>query len=233
MLGRFRRQKRTRRQILIDRASRPTALLGDLDQAVLRFLRTRGHDPATEAVMKGLGLSGEYGAVWMGIGAAAAAADERRRMRWLFAAGVAPAAIVLNFAVKRTIGRQRPVITDHPPLARAPSKLSFPSAHATSSFAAAAALGRVEPRAKAPLHGLATAIALGRPYLGMHYPSDVLAGAILGAVLGRVVPGLDEKEAREPSRSTAHPAPSDRGSEAASVEGSSQPSGSRGGGPNI
>jgi membrane-associated phospholipid phosphatase len=199
MLGRLRRQKRTRRQILLDRASRPTAILGDLDQAVLRFLRTRGHDPVTESVMKGLGLSGEYGAVWMAIGTLAAATDGRRRMRWLMAAGVAPAAIVLNFGVKRTIGRQRPVITDHPALARAPSKLSFPSAHATSSFAAAAALGRVEPRAKAPLHGLATAIAVGRPYLGMHYPSDVLAGAILGAVIGRVVPGLDQP--------AAHPEP--------------------------
>jgi membrane-associated phospholipid phosphatase len=218
MLGRLRRQKRTRRQILVDRASRPAAILGDLDQAVLRFLRTRGHDPATESLMKALGLSGEYGAIWMGIGTAAALADGRRRGRWLAAAGVAPAAIVLNFAVKRTIGRQRPVITEHPPLARAPSKLSFPSAHATSSFAAAAALGRVEPRAKAPLHGLATAISVGRPYLGMHYPSDVVAGALLGAVLGRMVPGLDEKEASIGSSHAAHPTPSDRGSESASPE---------------
>jgi undecaprenyl-diphosphatase len=234
MLGRLRKQKRTRRQVLLDRASGPAALLGDLDQAVLRLLRTRGHGPVAESLMKVLGLSGEYGAVWIGIGAAAAAADERRRPRWIAAAGVAPAAIVLNFAVKRTIGRQRPVITEHPPLARAPSKLSFPSAHATSSFAAAAALGRVEPRANVPLHGLALAIAIGRPYLGMHYPSDVVAGAVLGAVLGRIVPGLDARSTEQPSpqQGEADPTPSDRGSEAASVDDSSQPSGSGGGGRN-
>jgi undecaprenyl-diphosphatase len=195
MLRRLRRQKRSRRQVLLARAAGPAAILGDADQAVLRFLRTRAHGRATEAAMKALGLAGEYGAVWMAIGLGAAAGDERRRLRWLAAAGAAPAAIVANYAVKRSIGRERPVITEHPPLARAPSKLSFPSAHATSSFAAAAALGRVEPRASAPLHGLATAIAVGRPYLGMHYPSDVLAGALLGAILGRLIPGLDEPPA--------------------------------------
>ena len=235
MLGRLRRQKRTRRQILLDSASRPAAFLGDLDQAALRFLRTRGHGPVTESVMKGLGLSGEYGAIWMAIAAAAAAADERRRTRWVAAAGVAPVAIVLNFAVKRTIGRERPVITEHPPLARAPSKLSFPSAHATSSFAAAAALGRVQPRARAPLHGLATAIAVGRPYLGMHYPSDVVAGAVLGAVLGRIVPGLDEPAPDPPGREQGepHPPPSDRGNDPASLEGSSPASESKGTGRNL
>ena len=70
-----------------------------------------------------------------------------------------------------------------PPLGGAPSSLSFPSAHATSSFAVATAMTRVEPIA-ALAFILAAALALGRPYLGMHYPSDVLAGAILGVALG-------------------------------------------------
>jgi undecaprenyl-diphosphatase len=188
MLGRLRRQKRSRRALLLERANRPLAILGDLDQAALRVLRTRWHGRFSDPVMKGLGLSGEYGAVWFAAGLAGVAADERRRARWGAAALVAPAAVVLNFAVKRTIGRQRPVITDHPPLARAPSKLSFPSAHATSSMAGAAALTRVEPRAALPLHALAGAICVGRPYLGMHYPSDVLAGAALGALIGRLAP---------------------------------------------
>jgi undecaprenyl-diphosphatase len=162
--------------------------LGALDQALLRLLRTRGHAAPAEAAMKALGLSGEYGAIWIALGASGAALDRPRRPRWLAAAPVAPVAIVLNFAVKRTVGRERPVITEHPALARAPNKLSFPSAHATSSLAAAVALARVEPRAKRPLLLLAAAICLGRPYLGMHYPSDVAAGAALGAVLGSVAP---------------------------------------------
>jgi len=191
MLERLKKQKRSRRAIWIARSNTPVRLLGALDQSALRFLRSRGHTPAIELPMKALGLAGEYGAVWLGTGVVGAALDAPRRPRWIAASGVAPAAIVLNYAVKRAVGRKRPVITEHPPLARAPSKLSFPSAHATSSLAAAAALGRVEPRAKAPLHVLAGLICVGRPYLGMHYPSDVVAGAALGAVLGRIVPGLD------------------------------------------
>ena len=64
-----------------------------------------------------------------------------------------------------------------PPLGGAPSSLSFPSAHATSSFAVATAMTRVEPIARPRLRPRRGALALGRPYLGMHYPSDVLAGA--------------------------------------------------------
>jgi undecaprenyl-diphosphatase len=188
MLRRLRRQKRSRRAVWLGRASTPLAALGALDQALLRLLRTRGHATPAEAGMKALGYAGEYGAVWMAIGAAAAAADPPRRSRWLSAALVAPGAIVANFAVKKAVGRRRPVITEHPALARAPSKLSFPSAHATSSVAAAVALARVEPGAKRPLTILAAAICLCRPYLGMHYPSDVAAGAVLGAAIGRLAP---------------------------------------------
>jgi undecaprenyl-diphosphatase len=173
------------------------AALGDADQAVLRFLRTRGHAEPVETVAKALGHAGEFGAIWAGIGAVGASVDERRRGQWLLAGLTGPAAIGVNFVAKVAIGRQRPLIEDHPPLAKAPTKLSFPSAHATSSAAAATALGRVQPRARPYLFTLAAAICVGRPYLGMHYPSDVLAGVVLGALLGSSVPGLGAPPAED------------------------------------
>ncbi|HEY8466843.1 MAG TPA: phosphatase PAP2 family protein [Solirubrobacterales bacterium] len=165
--------------------------LGAADQWLLRQLRTRAHGPRLDLVMRGLGYAGEWSAIWVALGLGAAAIDRERRPRFLAAAAVGPAAVLVNYAVKVAVGRERPLIEDHPPLARAPSKLSFPSAHATSSLAASTALARVAPEARLPLYGLAGAICACRPYLGMHYPSDVLAGAALGAVLGRLVPGLD------------------------------------------
>jgi undecaprenyl-diphosphatase len=166
------------------------AALGDADQAVLRVLRTRGHAEPMETVMKALGHSGELAAIWVAIGAAGASIDERRRGQWLVGAATGPAAIAINFVAKRAIGRQRPLIEEHPPLAKAPTKLSFPSTHSTSSVAAATAFGRIEPRARPYLFVLAAAICVGRPYLGMHYPSDVLGGAALGFCLGMAAPGL-------------------------------------------
>ncbi len=194
----LKRAKPTRRERAFDllpgrritRTNPVLAALGDADQAVLRFLRTRGHAEPVETIVKALGHAGEFGAVWVGIGAIGASVDERRRGQWLAAGLAGPAAIGVNFIAKVSIGRQRPLIEDHPALAKAPTKLSFPSAHATSSVAAATALGRVQPRARPYLRALAAAICVGRPYLGMHYPSDVLAGAALGLCLGAIVPGL-------------------------------------------
>lgn len=188
MLERLKRQKRSRRAIWWARGGSAARVAGDLDQLLLRGLRTRGHAAPVEGAMKALGLAGEYGAIWIALGLTGAAADPSRRARWGAASLVAPAAIVANFAVKKAVGRQRPVITDHPALAKAPSKLSFPSAHATSSVAAAVAYSRVRPEARGPLLALAAAICVGRPYLGMHYPSDVAAGILLGALLGRLAP---------------------------------------------
>ncbi len=188
-------------------ARRPGLLgaLGAADQAVLRFLRTKApHDPTTETVFKTLGLVGEYAAVWVAVGLAGAASDAARRRRWLLGAATGPGAVVVNYAIKVVIGRERPLIEDHPPLARAPSKLSFPSAHSTSSFAAAAALGRVEPRTRVPLYALAAAICVSRPYLGMHYPSDVLAGVALGTLVGGLVPGVGERPLEERMADLVH-----------------------------
>ena len=150
-------------------------------------MRTRFHGRAAERVAMTLALVGEFGAIWLAIGVALAFVDRDRREQWLIAAALGPVAVGLNFVVKRIVGRRRPVLAGLPPLGRAPSSLSFPSAHTTSSFACAVAMTRIDPTAGV-LFALATAIALGRPYLGMHYPSDVLGGALLGTALGLFAP---------------------------------------------
>lgn len=161
---------------------------GRIDQAVLVALRTRGHHPVAERFAQRLGTFGEFGIGWAALGIGGAALSPPRRNRFLAAASAAPLAVGLNFLVKLAVGRNRPVIEGHPPLGPAPNKLSFPSAHSTTAVAAATVLGRVSPRARPALLSLAALICIGRPYLGMHYPSDVLAGAALGYGLGRVYP---------------------------------------------
>jgi membrane-associated phospholipid phosphatase len=172
-------------------------VLAALDRRVLRFMRTRGHSPEAERAMKALGAAAEWGAMWAVIGIAAAAADRPRRGRWLRAAALGPGAVGVNYLVKLAVRRPRPRLRRLPPLGPAVSELSFPSAHATSSLAAATAMGRVAPHGRPPLYALAFAVCITRPYLGLHYPSDVLAGATLGLAIGALVPGLGRPDAKE------------------------------------
>ena len=158
------------------------------DLKLLRFMRTRGHTPAVEKAAQLIAKTGENGYLWFGIGLAGAAFDPPRRKPWLFSAAIGPVAIGLNFGIKLIAKRPRPTLEGLPPLGGAPSSLSFPSAHATASFAAATAMSRFAPELKLALFGAAATMAVTRPYLGMHYPSDVAAGAVLGTVLGAVVP---------------------------------------------
>jgi len=159
----------------------------ELDLKLLRWMRTHGHTPAVENAAIALGKAGNNALVWFLLGAALAILDNSRWKQWLVCAVLGPIAIGLNYAIKLIVKRPRPELEGLPPLGGAPSSLSFPSAHATSSFAVATAMVRVDPAMSAAFL-VAFALALGRPYLGMHYPSDVVAGALLGVVLGLIVP---------------------------------------------
>jgi undecaprenyl-diphosphatase len=163
---------------------------------LLRTMRTRGHTPALERAAKLLGKAGNNGAGWFVAGAALAAADAPRRRAWAACGLLGPAAIGVNFGIKLVAKRPRPVLEGLPALGSAPSSHSFPSAHSTSSFAVATAMTRVDRRAAVAFIP-AVAVALGRPYLGMHYPSDVAVGVGLGIALGLAVPLPLPKEAEE------------------------------------
>jgi undecaprenyl-diphosphatase len=102
----------------------------------------------------------------------------------------------LSYAGKVITDRPRPGarFPDPPTLVHLPHTASFPSGHAASSFACAATLARFAPRRVAvALYVLAALIAFSRVYVGVHYPLDVIAGAVLGLLIAtalRPLPGV-------------------------------------------
>jgi MYXO-CTERM domain-containing protein len=137
---------------------------------------------------------GEHSIGWVAVSLLGAILARRRRREWLVAgagAFVAHAAAVL---IKRLVRRKRP---HHPAVAvnvGTPSQLSFPSAHATSTTAAAILMGRaagLPPGTAAAV--LVPPMALSRVLLGVHYPTDVAFGVALGAAVARLALWLDGK----------------------------------------
>ena len=133
------------------------------------------------ATARGMSLFGEHAAGWLVIGLAGAALDRPRRRDWIGSAAAVALAHGASIGVKRVVRRHRP---EHPSvrvMVGTPSRLSFPSSHATSTTAAAVLygglLGRRAPLAVIPL------MALSRLVLGVHYPSDVATGTAMGAAV--------------------------------------------------
>jgi membrane-associated phospholipid phosphatase len=156
----------------------------NLDERLLRLARTRGHTPAAERAVAGFSKLGQHAGVWLAIGLVGGAIDAERRSEWRRATATVAGTYALNTAIKQVVGRRRPELADLPALTETPTALSFPSAHASTSFAGAVVYSRLGLPAAA-LYALATGLALSRIYLGVHYPSDVAAGAVLGALIGR------------------------------------------------
>jgi membrane-associated phospholipid phosphatase len=160
--------------------------LAALDLRLLRLLRTRGHSPPVEAAAINLARSGENGLLWYVIALGGAAlGGATRRDAYFRAMRIVLATLVANTVVKQVVRRARPVLEEElPALTPVLSGRSYPSAHSSTSFAGARALAAAGLPAP-PLYAVAVAMALSRPYLGVHYPSDIVAGAALGDAMAR------------------------------------------------
>jgi membrane-associated phospholipid phosphatase len=162
----------------------PSAPLTRLDEAVLRGTRRALGGTAAVPLARGLSLFGDHALGWVALGVFGAVAGRRRR-EWRSAVAGTLAAHAAGVVIKRLVRRPRPELLDVPALVGTPSRLSFPSAHSCSTAAAAVGFGPLLGRpAMAGVTGL---MLVSRVLLGVHYPSDVVSGAALGATVASVV----------------------------------------------
>lgn len=167
---------------------------------MLAVLRAGGDRPAVASAARVLSHAGEHAALWLAAGLTGAAVDPARRPAWLRATAVVAGAHLAGMAVKRVVRRPRPPgYEGRGALVRTAGRHSFPSCHAASATAAVFAFGALPagpaagsgaPGAGSPGPGavpavVAAAMCVSRVVAGVHYPSDVVAGALIGGLTAK------------------------------------------------
>lgn len=158
-------------------------------------------------LFKGLTYVGTGGTLWVALALLLAWRTRGPLLpTGLLAAAVVWGADAVASALKVVTHRARPFssIPNISVLIAHPSSGSFPSAHATTAFAGAVLLGFLRPRWRLIFAALAILIAFSRVYLGVHYPTDVLGGAAIGAVFAVAVIAVVQRTRFSSRFDTAH-----------------------------
>jgi membrane-associated phospholipid phosphatase len=158
--------------------------MGRSEIKVLKAVQRRSPRPHAVSAARGLSHFGEHAGGWLALGALGAVVDRERRREWLTATAAVAFAHGASIGIKRVVRRARPDDPEVEVLVGTPSRLSFPSSHAASTTAAAVVFGGLTGRRLTPV--LVPPMLLSRLVLGVHYPTDVLAGSVLGGLVGRL-----------------------------------------------
>ena len=157
-----------------------------LDRAVFEAVHATP-SPALDHGVARVSRSADHSKIWLAVAAVMTVAGERPRkaaLVGLAAAGVTSA--LVNVGVKPLVRRERPpgLTTVRTHVVRMPTSASYPSGHAASAFAFSSAVGGGMPELDSALRLAATTVAYSRVHTGVHYPGDVVAGAVVGAGIG-------------------------------------------------
>jgi membrane-associated phospholipid phosphatase len=200
-------------------ALRELRRIGSLDRAAYRSVAGLS-TPLLDEPLRRVSDFANHSKPWFVTGALLAlfGGQQGRRAACTGLAAIGVASLVVNQPMKRIGERHRP---DRGRLGvplqrwvRMPSSTSFPSGHSASAFAFAVAAGDLMPSLKLPLRGAASVVAFSRVYTGVHYPSDVLVGATVGAVLGRVTSAVARRvisRTTSPGRTSSEPSATEAG----------------------
>lgn len=163
-----------------------TSAMLNIEFEVLDFIRQHLRTDFGDVVMPAISALGDRGMIWICLAIILCALPRYRKSGITMLIALILNLIICNITLKPLIARMRPfsVHSDIELLIRAPRDFSFPSGHTASSFSAAFALMSEKKSVFIPSLILASLIAFSRLYLYVHYPSDVLAGILLGLLNG-------------------------------------------------
>ena len=159
-----------------------------MEESILFAIQQLTGWPWLDYLMTGLSWLGNNGLVWCVIAAVLLARPQTRASGLICALALVFSLLFCNILLKNLVARPRPyeILAWLQPLIPLPPDFSFPSGHTSSSLAAATALSfsGLKKKWAIPLIALALLISFSRLYVGVHYPSDVLAGLLLGLFCG-------------------------------------------------
>lgn len=160
-------------------------MLQELEFKILDFIREHLRNDFFDTTMPIVTMCGNLGIIWVALALVISAKPKYRKCSITMLIGLIAGVLIGNLAVKNIIRRERPCWINEvgEMLIANPQDFSFPSGHTLSSFAAASILFYYDKRLGIPSFGAAILIAFSRMYLYVHFPSDIIGGALLGVVV--------------------------------------------------
>ena len=174
-------------------------IIVEFDKTVVRFISENINSQMLDYIMRFVSSMGDMGALWFGIAFTLIfMGGEKRKAGYLMLASFALEAVMCNVVLKPSIARIRPNdALGLELIIKKPTDYSFPSGHTAAAFASATSLYLSDKEKGKFLFIPAILTAISRVYLLVHYPTDVIAGAIIGIISAISVHKADKRAKRK------------------------------------